>query len=66
MSECDREASITRRPWPTRGCCDMEKMMRIPAHLQNTCQRTEIVCQLKKPACRKIIVHECFRRGVIF
>jgi hypothetical protein len=21
VSECDREASITRRPWPTRGCC---------------------------------------------
>jgi hypothetical protein len=21
MSECDREASIMRRPWPTRGCC---------------------------------------------
>ena len=21
MSECDREASLIRRPWPTRGCC---------------------------------------------
>jgi hypothetical protein len=21
VSECDREASIMRRPWPTRGCC---------------------------------------------
>jgi hypothetical protein len=21
VSECDREASIIRRPWPTRGCC---------------------------------------------
>jgi len=20
---CDREASVTRRPWPTRGCCSM-------------------------------------------
>jgi hypothetical protein len=20
MSECDREASIMKRPWPTRGC----------------------------------------------
>jgi hypothetical protein len=20
VSECDREASIMRRPWPTRGC----------------------------------------------
>jgi hypothetical protein len=23
VSECDREASIMRRLWPTRGCCDM-------------------------------------------
>jgi hypothetical protein len=21
VSECDREASIMKRPWPTRGCC---------------------------------------------
>ena len=24
MSECDREASVTRKPWLTRGCCYME------------------------------------------
>jgi hypothetical protein len=23
VSECDREASTVRRPWPTRGCCDI-------------------------------------------
>jgi hypothetical protein len=23
VSECDREASIMRRPWPTGGCCVM-------------------------------------------
>ena len=23
--KCDHEASIMRRPWPTRGCCAMEK-----------------------------------------
>ena len=23
VSECDREASITRSPWPTRGCLAM-------------------------------------------
>jgi hypothetical protein len=23
VSECDREASIKRRPWPTRGCFAM-------------------------------------------
>jgi hypothetical protein len=25
VSECNREASIMRRPWPTRGCCAMKK-----------------------------------------
>jgi hypothetical protein len=25
VSESDREASIIRRPWPTRGCCAFEK-----------------------------------------
>jgi hypothetical protein len=25
VCECDRETSIIRRPWPTRGCCAMEK-----------------------------------------
>jgi hypothetical protein len=24
---CDREASILRRPWPTRGCCAIEKKL---------------------------------------
>jgi len=23
VSECDRQASTLRRPWPTRGCCAM-------------------------------------------
>jgi hypothetical protein len=27
--ECDREASIMRRPRPTRGCCAVEKKMAI-------------------------------------
>jgi hypothetical protein len=26
MCECDCEASIMRRPWPTVGCCDVGKM----------------------------------------
>jgi hypothetical protein len=26
VSECDREASIMRRPWPTKGCCAMKKL----------------------------------------
>jgi hypothetical protein len=25
VSECDREASIIRTPWPTTGCCAMKK-----------------------------------------
>jgi hypothetical protein len=25
VSECDREASIMRRPWYTKGCCAMEE-----------------------------------------
>jgi hypothetical protein len=25
VSDCDREASIVRRLWPTRGCCAMEE-----------------------------------------
>ena len=25
VSECDHEALITRRPWPTRSCCTMGK-----------------------------------------
>ena len=25
VSECDRESSTMRRPWPTRGCCAMVK-----------------------------------------
>jgi len=24
VSECDREASQIRRPWPSRGCCVMK------------------------------------------
>ena len=27
VSECDREAFIMRRPWPTRDCCAMEKKL---------------------------------------
>jgi len=27
VSECDREASIMRRPLPTRGCCDIKKLL---------------------------------------
>jgi hypothetical protein len=28
VSECDHEASIMKRPWPTRGSCAMEKLIK--------------------------------------
>jgi hypothetical protein len=28
-SQCDRKPSTMRRPWSTRGCCDMVKRYRI-------------------------------------
>jgi hypothetical protein len=28
-SECDRDASIRKRPWPTRGCCISEKNLSV-------------------------------------
>jgi hypothetical protein len=30
VSECNHEASIMRRPWPTGGCCAMDKKNRVP------------------------------------
>jgi hypothetical protein len=29
VSECDRETSVMKRPWPTRGCCVTEKKYNI-------------------------------------
>jgi hypothetical protein len=29
VSECDREASIIKRPWPTRGCYTTDKFVNI-------------------------------------
>jgi len=40
VAECDREASISRRPWTTRGCCAMRKKItcfRIVKRLLNRC-----------------------------
>jgi hypothetical protein len=33
VSECDREASIMRKPWPTRGCCTMKGKSPTRPHL---------------------------------
>jgi hypothetical protein len=32
VSECDREASIMKRPWPSRSCCAMGKKYAIRCH----------------------------------
>jgi hypothetical protein len=32
VPECDREASILRKPWPTRGCCAMGRGKIYPVH----------------------------------
>jgi hypothetical protein len=45
VSECDCEASIMRRPWPTRGCCAMEKRK---VHLQQTNGEHEIADSIHK------------------
>jgi hypothetical protein len=34
VSECDREASIMRRPWPTRGCHAMERKKITLRHIE--------------------------------
>jgi len=34
VSECDREASMMRTPWPTRGCCAMVKRIHVHFILQ--------------------------------
>jgi hypothetical protein len=41
VSESDREASIMRRPWPTRGCCAMEKnaWCKMPLSVRNNYAR---------------------------
>jgi hypothetical protein len=50
VSECDREVSITMRPWPTRGCCAMgEKMTNF---LIITSRNYQVTSSLSGPTCR--------------
>jgi hypothetical protein len=35
VSECDREASLMRRLWSTRGCCTMKKKIGNRRRLRN-------------------------------
>jgi hypothetical protein len=49
---CDREASITRRPWPTRGFCAMGKIVsddaRVICLAPDTFQRQVLVNTVKE------------------
>jgi len=46
VSECDREASIMRRPWPTRGCCAIKKKnIVLPEQSSDTVRHSVIWCQ---------------------
>jgi hypothetical protein len=48
VSECDREVSIIRGPWPTRGCCAMKKF--------NICRLLKVnFFHLKYSWCRHIL-----------
>jgi hypothetical protein len=47
VSEYNREASIMRRLWPTRGCCEMEKKL----SLHETQFRSRQSGDEKIPAC---------------
>ena len=41
VSECDREASIMRRPWPTGGCCAMGRgALKKPAYVVDRIRNT--------------------------
>jgi hypothetical protein len=40
VSECDREASIIRRPWPTKGCCAKGKKWGGANDLRNVLNRS--------------------------
>jgi len=46
VSECDREASLTRRSWPTRGCCTMVEKNYFQLRL-NACTHhgDEVLCE---------------------
>jgi hypothetical protein len=50
VSECDREASLVRRPWPTRGCRAIakKKSYSFTATFRRTLSRPSSV-DLKKP-----------------
>jgi hypothetical protein len=48
VSECDCEASIMRRPWPTRSCCAIGKLnSRNSLSLKSTVTFTEEIISLK-------------------
>jgi hypothetical protein len=48
VSECDREASIMRRPWPARGCCVVgkENSINYLKHLKPTLAKFTLMMML--------------------
>ena len=58
VSERDREASIKRRPWPTKGCQTMvRKTHRNVTHAAYGQPSTKVVCAVK--------INTCINNGVI-
>jgi hypothetical protein len=66
VSECEREASTIRRPWPTGGCCSSGKKT-FRETVQNI--RTQRICQLVTYTlyavrCGSLLMVETYRRIV--
>jgi hypothetical protein len=55
VCECDREASIMKRPWPTRSCCARER--NIINVLRSSCKGPVILFQLTRPTDGQIDIH---------
>ena len=64
VSECDREASIMRRSWPTRGWCDMEekteKSLQMFVVLYSVWHIVNICCVVQLPELSTILGYTCF------
>jgi hypothetical protein len=63
VSECDREASIMRRPWPTRGCCAMGKSIIVIVHNSIAWQYVYILYVTENVASGRITQSDELRAG---
>ena len=68
VSECDREASVMRRPWPTRGCCAIGRGGGIRGQLakpinieRGRVQELEVLHLLNKIRCSVLIICESIK-----